>query len=115
MAVENTDNRFVLADPRQMDGTPYQVAERAIRQVADAAHRLSAALDAADVMARNAELERQAAIDPDTDLKQVAAGWPTSPQGRKLREADEALTQAAAKLELLAAAASWDPKDRANG
>ena len=72
MTAETTDSSFVLADPRRMDGTPYQVAERAIRQVAAAAIRLSEALDAADVMARNAELERTTALDPEADLKPVA-------------------------------------------
>lgn len=115
MTAETTDVRFVLADPRQMDGTPYQVAERAIRQVADAALRLSEALDAADVMARNAELERQAALDPDADLGKTAARWPLSPQGRKLRDANDALMEAASKLLLTAQAASWDPKARPSG
>ena len=112
MTAETTDSSFILADPRRMDGTPYQVAERAIRQVAAAAIRLSEALDAADVMARNAELERTTALDPEADLKPVAMNWPTGPQGRLLREADAALVTAANKLELAAAAASWDPKAR---
>ena len=110
--METTDIHFVLADPRRMDGTPYQVAERSIRQVAEAALRLSEALDVADVMARNADLERAGALDADADLKPVAVNWPISPQGKLLREADEALVAAANKLTLAAAAASWDPKAR---
>ena len=112
MAVENPDNSFVLADPRQMDGTPYQVAERAIRQVAAAARRLADALDVVHVMARNAELERAVALDPDADLKPVAEGWFESPQARNLDAAEVLLGEAAGVLDAVAVAASWDPKDR---
>ena len=112
MTAETTDSSFVLADPRRMDGTPYQVAERAIRQVAAAARRLSEALDAADVMARNAELERQAALDDETDLKVTAMGWPTSAQGAKLRTAQRTLEDVSDVLASVAVAASWDPKAR---
>lgn len=110
--METTDTSFFLADPRRMDGTPYQVAERAILQIAAASRRLAEAIDAAAVMARNAELERAAALDPEADLKPVAMGWPNGPQGKLLREAENALVVAANKLELAAAAASWDPKAR---
>lgn len=112
MTAETTDSSFILADPRRMDGTPYQVAERAIRQVAAAARRLADAIEAADVMARNAELERTTALDPEADLKPVAMNWPTSAQGAKLRTAQRTLEDVSDVLASVAVAASWDPKAR---
>lgn len=110
--METTDISFVLADPRRMDGTPYQVAERSLLQIAAAARRLASAIDAASVMARNAELERTSALDPEADLKPAAMGWFEGPQARNLAKAEALLGEAAGVLEAVAASAAWDPKAR---
>lgn len=104
------DRTITIQDPRRFDGNPYQVAERAIRQLSGL---LVVALDAwepTDLMLRNAELERQLALG--NALHNPAAEWPESPQGSKLSLARSHVAQAGLILRPLERAAAYDPKAR---
>ena len=61
-------------------------------------------------MARNAELERQAALDDGNRPQVTAMNWPTSAQGAKLRTAQRTLEDVSDVLASVAVAASWDPR-----
>jgi hypothetical protein len=102
-----------ITDPREFDGDPYQVASRAVAQIKGLTLLLIENLDAVDKMARNAELERllSAGIDAD-DLREIAAAWPESPQGRKLSKVEELLGQIVLELSGLEKAVAYNPKSR---
>lgn len=103
---------FTITDPREFDGDPFQVAERAIQQAQALAALAEKSLDAAEIMARNAELERSLLLDKEASLMPVAAGWPESPQGRMIDSAREALQTSQRKLKVVAKAAAFNPKAR---
>lgn len=106
---------LTITDPREFEGDPYQVAERAIQQTRALALILLDSIVAVDLMARNAELERQLALGTDSEaLRRAAAGWPESPQGRKLQKLSEAVREAAEGLQSLEKAAAYNPKAAPN-
>jgi hypothetical protein len=73
-------------------------------------------VDAVNLMARNAELERQLAFGVEgEELREAAAAWPESPQGRRLAELMEALDGAENTLKYLEPAVGFDPKAAARG
>lgn len=103
-----------ITDPREFDGDPYQVAERAVAQIKGLTLLLIENLDAVDKMARNAELERLLAsgsIDTE-ELRKQALGWPESPQGRKLSIAEERLQAIVNDLTSLERAVAYNPRSR---
>lgn len=103
----------VVTDPREFDGDAYQVASRAIQQACALAGILKSALEPANLMARNAELERLMAIGTQgDDLRAAANGWPDSAQGRQFTQMDEALCEIQARLIRLEKAVAYDPKAR---
>lgn len=109
------DRHFVVVDPRNMDGDCYQVAERAIQQVSDLLEITSDNLEAADLMVRNAELERQLATGTDAKtLRAAATLWNKSPQGRIIAESLETLRNTGKRLSGLKKAASYNPKARSS-
>lgn len=103
-----THNTHTLAvsDPREFDGNPYEVAERAIRQLQGLAGLIQLSLAATDKMARNAQMERDLALGNEPD----AAGWPESPQARLLARISEQNADHLRVLEQLAKAVAFDPK-----
>jgi hypothetical protein len=110
-----TEKTFTVTDPREFDGDPYQVAERAVKQLrgifAVADHNLTAV----DLMVRNAELERLLATGVDGDeLREKANGWPESPQGRKLAAIQQDVVKALDALASLEKAAAYNPKARSS-
>lgn len=107
-----TKTTFTITDPREFDGDAFQVAERAIQQAQALSALAEKALDAAEIMARNAELERALLLDKEASLMPVAAGWSESPQGRMIGQSREALVLAQNKLKVVAKAASYNPKAR---
>ena len=105
-----THSTFTIQDPRQFDGDPYQVAERAIQQLRGVVAEAEKLMASTVLMIRNADLERTLALG--NTLGDVAAEWPESPQGRKLAEIEKELAGIQARLTLLQAAAAWNPKSR---
>jgi hypothetical protein len=101
---------FVVQDPRQFDGDPYQVAERAIQQLRGVLEQFEALLPATVLMVRNADLERTLALG--NALGDVAKEWPESPQGRKLTEIEDQIAAVQKTLTRLQAAAAWNPRAR---
>jgi hypothetical protein len=97
---------FVVTDPRTFDGDPYEVAERAIRQAAAVNTILLDCLEKANLMARNAEMERNLHNDEDPR----AGEWETTPQGARIQGLITAANNTEKTLNLLARAAGFDPR-----
>jgi hypothetical protein len=97
---------FVITDPRDFDGDPFEVAERACRQAEAVAAILERCLNGANLMARNAEMERNLLESDDAK----AAGWEDSLQGRHFATliADAQLAQR--RLQMLAKATAFNPR-----
>lgn len=97
---------YTYTDPRELDGDVFTVASLAIGQ-ADRAVRLAVkAVSDADIMARGAEMERQIYATGEAD----APAWPEHPQAKAFLAALASLGQVSAKLTMLQAAASYNPK-----
>lgn len=101
-----TQTTHTYTDPRYLDGDPFEVAAKAVRQATDAAALLQRALADANVMARNAEMERQLYRGEEPN----AADWPESPQGIRLAEAERAAVQVRAQLQVLERAVGFNPR-----
>lgn len=97
---------FMFVDAREFDGNPYEVAEQAIAMVDGILQIAEKAVEVADLMARNAEMERNLV------LKKPAAGdeWPNTPQGVLWAGQARDLTEIRRKMVALRAAAAYDPK-----
>lgn len=104
----------IVIDPRDFDGDPYQVAQRAVAQARALATILAENLDAVSKMARNAELERLLAVGGLTadELRVKAHAWDDGPQGRSLTELSESAQTIAKRLAVLEKAVSYNPKSR---
>jgi hypothetical protein len=101
-----SERHFTVADPRDFDGNPFEVAERAVAQIEGLLTIIDELVPASESMARNAEMTGR------IDLGQPPDGddWPTRPQGRQwklLRDELEALRRRTKTLKL---AAGFDPK-----
>lgn len=92
---------FIVVDPRSMDGDPYQVAERAAQQAQALVSLAIQATQDAEVMARNAEQER------DIDVN-----WEEHPQNIQYENTLLELERAVVRLGRLAQAAGFNPKAR---
>lgn len=112
MHIRSTE--ITITDPREFEGDPYQVAESAIRQATALLDIASTQLDKVDLMVRNAALQREIDLGNATPehLREVAQGWPESPQGSKLRIAQQELRDAGKHLSILARAAAYNPKSK---
>jgi len=106
---------FTVTDPRTFDGNPYDVAARSMTQVRGIVRVLQTALAPAEVMMRNAQMERQLYHSDGDNAK--AHEWEDSPEGRQLKQVVEAvqlLAEDASEIErrlgALAKAAAYDPK-----
>lgn len=101
---------FTAQDPREFDGDPYQVAERAIQQLRGVINVAQGLMPSTVLMVRNADLERTLALGGE--LGDAATDWPESPQGRKLADIQEQLAAMQKTLGLLEKAASFNPRAR---
>jgi hypothetical protein len=97
---------ITVTDPRNFDGTPYEVAARAVAQVEGALIAASHAADAAFLMARNAEMERNLALG----LPPAGSEYGAGPQGRKFSQIADDLVTMRRTLSALTAAVAYDPK-----
>lgn len=108
---QNTELRyktvtFTVVDPRSMDGNPYEVAERAVKQMQGVASVLHAMTDATEKMARNAEMERAFANRQEPQ----GSEWPNTPQGKLWAKVDADIAKLVLTLKALTSAAAYDPK-----
>lgn len=97
---------FAVSDPREFDGNPYEVADRAAGQVAGLIKVTLGAAAGGNLMARNAYLERQC-VNKET---LTATEWESSPEGIKWRELMDKLTELQPIAQALQRAAAYDPK-----
>lgn len=102
---------ITLTDPRDFDGNPYEVADRAVAQVEEAVRRLAPALAAARLMARNADMERNMA----TGKPPAGSAYNDGPQGRMFDRIEDGLSSAYKSLGALRAAVAYDPKHPPRG
>ena len=94
-------------DPsRCFDGTPYEAAGAAAEQAGNVITLAQLAVSDTNIQARNAWMQRNL----DNGLPANGEGWDDDPQAKALDAALESLTQAARKMKVIRAAASYDPK-----
>lgn len=97
---------IIYTDPRTIDGDPFEVAAAAVRQAQETIKLAKRALADAELMARNAELERQLlAGDEPSPL-----GWPESAQGAAYARARHELSVMLPRLRTMEKAASYNPR-----
>lgn len=100
------ERSFIVADPRDFDGTPFEVAGRAAAQLEGLLTLLLEAVPQAELMARNAEMTRRidTGSDPEGDR------WVEEPQGRQWALLKTDLTTLKRRVGYMRAAAAFDPK-----
>jgi hypothetical protein len=104
--VSESQQTSTYTDPRFFDGDPFEVAEKAVRQAEEAVELSQRALNDAEVMARNAEMERQLHATGECD----AQAWPASAQGRQYDLIRARLDKNRKLLALLRRAAGFNPR-----
>lgn len=98
---------FTVVDPRTFEGDPFEVAERACLQAQAVARILSASIEPAHHMARNAQLSRNL---QDTPNDARASEWEDSAQSRQFARLHAEAKKIERQLGQLAKAAAFDPK-----
>lgn len=98
---------ITITNPAEYDGTPYEVAYRALAQVQGLAMLTRDALSGSEIMVRNAELSRNLYTTPD-DAR--AEEWDGSVQKRKLDALHADLDRIVRELSNLSRAAGFDPR-----
>lgn len=102
-----TQTTYTYTDPRNFPGDPFEVASAALAQAAAAAKLLQKALDDANVMARNAEMERQLYRGEEPD----AFAWESSALGRKLAALGDETAAIQRGLVPIQRAAGFNPRN----
>ena len=97
---------FTIVDPRAMDGDCFEVAQRACLQAAALARLLAGNLEVTELMARNAEMERQIIKDGEPN----AAAWDSMTQAKNLKALVTLAKESEKRLTLIAKAAGYNPK-----
>lgn len=97
---------FTVVDPRSFDGDPFEVAERAAKQAEAVARVLSGTIETANIMARNAQMERNL-IDGDDA---AASEWDESLHGKRFAAQAEAAREIEKQLGILGKGAGFNPK-----
>lgn len=100
--------KFQIVDPRTFDGDPYDVAERAVKQLKGLVDLTVSALGPAELMILNGFMERQAALDQEID----AAAWYETAEYRNWVKIKESLEDTAKRLGSQQKAAGFNPKKR---
>lgn len=104
--MSESQTTITYTDPRYFEGDPFEVADKAVAQAVAAAELSQRALADAEVMARNAELERQLYASGECD----ADTWPVGPQGRQYDALSKLLGELQSRLGLLRRAAAFNPR-----
>jgi hypothetical protein len=100
----HTPRHFTVTDPRTFDGTPYEVAERAVAQTLGLVNVVLDTMPATEKMVLNAELSRQLALGDEPDPHASALR-------RKLHAVQFKTADVARELEIIRRAAGYDPKN----
>lgn len=95
-----------FTDPRTFDGDPYDVAERAVAQCAGILDLYGRALDVAMLMARNAHMERNLALQRPP----AGAGYLDTVEGKLFLRLSKAIDEARKTLSTLEKAVAFNPK-----
>jgi hypothetical protein len=103
-----TTKKFAIADPRFFEGDPYEVAQRAAQQASAVAGLLREAIDGAYLMVRNADLERQLALDGECSVEDFEDGV----HAKQLKELAAQADKMSVALATLGRAAAYNPKAR---
>jgi len=104
--LSDTVQTFTLVDPRSLDGDPFDVAERAVRQAEALTRLLAQSINGARLMARNAQLERELLQTGECD----APAYDLSAEGRSFDALSDTVKEIERKLGVLARAAGFNPK-----
>ena len=94
-----------MVDPRAIDGDPYEVAERAVAQAEGLVKVLQWTIDAAKLMARNAEMERQM-----LDGSPRPEEWEKGPHGRTFDRVRADAERMEKDLRILGRGAAFNPR-----
>lgn len=97
--------KYVIADPRNFEGNPYEAAAKAMAQIEALIEQIQNLLPTTRIIVRNAELERQMISGEPNPT-----AWERGPQGRKLDYLASELSAAQAAAHSLKAAAGFDPR-----
>lgn len=97
---------FTITDPREYDGDPYEVAERAVRQASALAALLRQSLDSAYIVSRNAQLERELLVSDECD----AHAYDESAEGRRFATLKAEAENIEARLKPLVRSVGYNPK-----
>jgi hypothetical protein len=100
----HSPRHLVITDPRTFDGSPYEVAERAVAQTAGLLTVVLDTMPLTEKMVVNADMSRQIAIGEDPDPAASALR-------RRLQQAHLKLADAARDLEIIRRAAGYDPRN----
>ena len=100
--------KFAIADPKTFEGDPYEVAERAAKQAAAVVKLARQTTEAARVMIRNADLERQLALTGECDVQE----FEESALAQIVDQIVTDTTEAERKLMRVAQSVSFNPKAR---
>ena len=103
----NAEQHFVVSDAREMEGNPFEVAERACQQAAGVAGVLFECIEGAELMARNSFMERNLQEDPAAPR---AAEWDGTPEGKRFVSVKQQASDLAVALRALAKASAYDPR-----
>lgn len=95
-----------FTDPREFDGDPYDVAQRAVAQAEGILKVYRTALDAAYLMARNAEMERNLAMHKPP----AGSDYLMGPQGRRFIKLQDVARTSEKDLQILQTAVAYNPK-----
>ena len=97
---------FVVTDPRNFDGNPYEVAFRACQQAKAVAQILAECVESAMIMGRNAEMSRREEATGDPSARE----WEDSAYGRKFARMHADIKKSERDLATLGTAMGFDPK-----
>lgn len=100
------DTVITIPDATEADGTPYEAAEAAVDAVLEALKATMGTLNAASVLARNAELSRQIDLGGQPDVE----AWEETVPYRRLHEAFGRVAATRTALVPVRQAVGFDPK-----
>jgi hypothetical protein len=99
---------LTIIDPTEMDGNPYEVAGRSLRQVQGLLEYAESALDSSLPMVRNAWMSRNLV---DTEEPGTPEEWDKSPINLRIEALALEISKLIKSFEYVIKAAEYDPKN----